>query len=329
MGGIAGMAMLLGPTSVSAQARAPSADTYAVPRTPWGDPDLQGMWVNNSATPLQRPHTFAGKATLTDEELADLKAKADEVVDGGDAFFGDDFVRAALAEGTAYRSFDTTTGNYNQFWIEERTFEDRTSLIVYPRDGRLPALTPEGRERSAARMRARASLPAGPEDLTLQARCLTYGVPNILAGYNSYSQILQSRDYVVLVQELIHDVRMIPLDGRPHLSGAITQWHGNSRGRWEGDTLVVDTTNFSAQSSFRGAGKNLHLTERFTRVDADTVAYTFTVDDPTTFTEAWTAMIPWKSSADPMFEYACHEGNTAVAGILLGARAAEKNPEAK
>ncbi len=167
-------------------------------------------------------------------------------------------------------------------------------------------------------------MPAGPEDLTLAARCITYGMPNILAGYNSYWQILQAPGYVVIFQELIHDARIIPLDGRPHLPRQMRQWHGDPRGHWEGDTLVIDSTNFSPNSHFRGTAENLHLIERFTRIDKETVAYEFTVDDPTTYTKTWTAMIPLKSSADDIFEYACHEGNISMEGMLRGARAQEQ-----
>ena len=149
-------------------------------------------------------------------------------------------------------------------------------------------------------------------------------MPNILAGYNSYWQILQAPGYVVIFQELIHDARIIPLDGRPHLPQRMRQWHGDPRGRWEGDTLVIDSTNFSSNSHFRGTAENLHLIERFTRIDGETIAYEFTVDDPTTYTKTWTAMIPLKSSPDAIFEYACHEGNISMEGMLRGARAQEQ-----
>ncbi|HEX9725500.1 MAG TPA: hypothetical protein VGC53_14570 [Vicinamibacteria bacterium] len=296
------------------------------PRTPWGDPDLQGMWVNNSATPLERPDAFQGKETLTDEELQELKRQAAEVLDGGDAFFADDFVTAAVEEGTAFRSFDQKTGNYNQFWIVEREFDNRTSLIVDPPDGRIPPLTPEGRKRRAKEARGFLGIdPAGPEDLSNQVRCITYPVPNVLAGYNSFFHILQTPQYVVIFQELIHDARIIPMDGRPHLPENIRQWHGDPRGRWDGDTLVVESTNFSPKSNFRGSAENLHLVERFTRIDAEMIVYEITIDDPTTFARAWTIQIPLKSSPDPIFEYACHEGNVAMEGILKGARAEERN----
>ena len=296
------------------------------PRTPWGDPDLQGMWVNNSATPLERPDAFQGKETLTDEELQELKRQAAEVLDGGDAFFADDFVTAAVEEGTAFRSFDQKTGNYNQFWIVEREFDNRTSLIVDPPEGRIPPLTPEGRKRRAKETRGFLGIDAaGPEDLSNQVRCITYPVPNVLAGYNSFFHILQTPQYVVIFQELIHDARIIPMDGRPHLPQNIRQWHGDPRGRWDGDTLVVESTNFSPKSNFRGSAENLHLVERFTRIDAETIVYEITIDDPTTFAREWTIQIPLRSSPDPIFEYACHEGNVAMEGILKGARAVERN----
>jgi hypothetical protein len=297
---------------------------YETPRTPWGDPDLQGMWVNNTATPLERPDVFQGKETLTEEELQDLKKKAAEVLDGGDAFFADDFVTAAVEKGSEYRSFDQKTGNYNQFWIVEREFDNRTSLIVEPRDGRIPALTPDGQARVAKEAKGFLGIdPEGPEDLADQVRCITYGVPNILAGYNSLFQILQTPEFVVIFQELIHDARIIPMDGRPHLPAGIRQWHGDPRGRFEGDTLVVESTNFSPKSNFQGSAENLHLVERFTRVDAETISYEIRIEDPKTFASPWTIRIPLKSSPDPIFEYACHEGNVAMEGILKGARAKE------
>jgi hypothetical protein len=286
------------------------------------------MWVNNSATPLERPDAFQGKETLTDEELQELKKKAAEVLDGGDAFFADDFVTAAVEEGVDFRSFDQKTGNYNQFWIVDREFDNRTSLIVDPPGGKVPALTPEGRKRLEKATRGFLGIdPAGPEDLSDQVRCITYGVPNILAGYNSFFQILQTPESVVIFQELIHDARIVPMDGRPHLPENVRQWHGDPRGRWDGDTLIVESTNFSPKSNYQGSAENLHLVERFTRVDAETIVYQITADDPETFARAWTIQIPLKSSPDPIFEYACHEGNLAMEGILKGARAEERKQQ--
>lgn len=271
---------------------------------------------------------YGDKATLTDEELAELREKTAEVLDGGDAFFADDLVAAAVEDGTEFRSFDQTTGNYNQFWIVERELDHRTSLIVDPPNGRIPPLTPDGRARQMKATRGFLGIePDGPEDMSNSVRCITWGVPNVLAGYNSYFHVLQTPDHVVIFPELIHDARIIPLDGRPHLDDSIRQWNGDPRGRWEGDTLVVETTNFSPKSNFRGAADNLYLIERFTRVDEDTIAYEITLEDPETFTAPWTAVIPWKRTTDAIFEYACHEGNLAMEGILKGARADENAAE--
>jgi len=185
-------------------------------------------------------------------------------------------------------------------------------------------MTPGGQARRTKAVRGFLGIePDGPENLSNQVRCITYGIPNILAGYNSYFHVMQTPDHVVIFQELINDARIIPLDERPHLDENIRQWHGDPRGRWEGDTLVVDSTNFSPKSHFRGSAENLHLVERFTRVDADTIAYEITVEDPETFATPWTVMIPWKRTDDAIFEYACHEGNLGLEGVLKGARADE------
>jgi hypothetical protein len=171
--------------------------------------------------------------------------------------------------------------------------------------------------------------PAGPEDLPLSVRCLSYGVPRISAGYNSYFEILQSKNYVAITQEMIHDVRVVPLDGRPHLDKNVRLWNGDSRGRWDGETLVVDTTNYSAPGAIRGATENLHLTERFTRVSPEVIEYAITFEDPATWTKPWTAMIRLKSTPEKIYEYACHEGNHSIVGILAGARQQEKSATAK
>jgi hypothetical protein len=214
----------------------------------------------------------------------------------------------------------------------EREFDNRTSLIVDPLDGKIPTLTPEARQRQAS-ADARQRLPAGPEDLSNPLRCITFGVPrlggNFGAGPYSYYQILQGPGYVVVAMEIIHEARIIPLDGRPHLSRSIRQWNGDSRGRWEGKTLVVDTTNFSPNSYYMGSAENLHLIERFTRVAPDTINYEITLDDPTTWVRPWTAMIRLKQTHDKIYEFACHEGNQSVmVGMLAGARAEEKAAEA-
>ena len=296
---------------------------YAVPRTSDGHPDLQGMWGNNSITPLERPDTLADRDTLTEEELAQVEDTANRLfsLDAGDAAFGDQFFNVALTDPDAFTSSDGGTGNYNQFWLVERDFNNRTSLIVDPPSGKLPPTTSAARMAAASAAAGRGRPAAWTVDRGLSERCITFGLPNLLAGYNSYYHILQTADHVVLEQELIHTTRIIPLDGRPHVAEDIRQWHGDSRGYWDGDSLVVETRNFSPDSDFRGSREHLHLVERFTRVGPDEMHYQFTVNDPTTWTEPWTALIPWKLTDDAIFEYACHEGNIGMEGILSGARA--------
>jgi hypothetical protein len=276
---------------------------------------------------MERPKQWAGKQFLTDEELAELKKLTAEVVqDDLDAVFGDDLVLAALDHKKNPVSYDPTTGNYNHFWLVERDVEDRrTSLIVDPPDGRLPPLTSAARERqAAAAARRKLQHIDGPEDLSLGERCVNFGVPKVGAGYNNYYRIIQTKDVVVMLSEMAHDARIIPLDGRPHLSETVRQWNGDPRGHWEGDTLVVESTNFSPKSEFRGSHENLRLIERFTRVGPKTLNYEFTITDPTTWTKPWTAMIPLKATDEGVFEYACHEGNYSMLDTLRGARAKEK-----
>ena len=319
--------------AVAAQAPRTAGTTAAPkawtpPRTPDGQPSLEGVWANNSVTPLERPKQLEGRQVLTDQELAALRAKADELFSGdGDAAFGDTIFETVLANAEKFVSRDGRTGDYNQFWLVDREWDNRTSVIVDPPDGRLPPSTPQGEAKQAAVQAARQRPAAGPEDRSLSERCITFGVPRIGAAYNSYYQFVQTPHYVAIYQETIHDARIIPLDARPHVEQNIRQWHGDSRGRWEGNTLVVDTTNFSPKSNFRGAAENLHVIERFTRVGPDTIRYEITFDDPTTWTKPWTAMIPLKRSNDLIYEYACHEGNDGIVGILEGARADEKAAE--
>jgi len=297
---------------------------WTLPRTADGDPDLQGVWANNNATPLERPEKWAGKASLTDEELASLQVAALGAVGDGDALFGDQLVLAAI-EGIEATSYDPTTGNYNQFWIVERNFTDRTSLVVDPPDGRIPDLTPQARARRREAADYRRVHPADSyADRPLQERCVTYGVPTLGAGYNSYYQIFQSADYVVILNEMIHDARVIPMTGQPHLPEDVRQLHGDSRGYWEGDTLVIETTNYSASASFRGSSDALTMVERLTRVAPAVLDYEVTLKDSTTWTRPWTVLIPLTGSEEPMFEYACHEGNIGMEGILAGHRAEER-----
>jgi hypothetical protein len=292
------------------------AKTWTAPRTPDGQPDLQGNWTNATLTPLERPGDLAGKEVFTtEEEAAEFAKKAVErnTLDGRD-LPADVFVA------------------YNDLWYERGTkvvSTKQTSLIVDPPDGRIPPLTPQGQKRAAELAEMRKLHPAdGPEDRSLNERCIKWGTagPPMLPGpYNNNYQIVQTPDYVIIDVEMIHDARIIPVDGRPHLSQNVRSWLGDSRGHWEGDTLVVDTTNFRPDATYRNTvPETLHLVERFTRVGADAILYQFTVDDPSTFTRPWTAAVPMTKIEGPPFEYACHEGNYAMEGILGGARAQEK-----
>jgi hypothetical protein len=307
---------------------------WKVPRTADSHPDLHGVWANNNATPLERPKELADRSRLTDEEVTAMKAKAAELYNGkGDAAFGDTIfatVWASLKGGTtgphvkAENEFDGGTGDYSSEWIVAREWDNRTSLITNPADGRLPPITAAAQARRAAGAEALRMQPGGPEDRSLNERCISYGSPQLLAGYQSYYQIVQSPGAVMVETEMIHDARLISLDGRPHAPSAIRQWHGDSRGRWEGDTLVVDTTNYRALSFMASSTEQLHVTERFTRTGADVLEYEITIDDPGTWTKPWTLMIPLRRNDHPVLEYACHEGNIGLAGILAGARAEEK-----
>ncbi|MQA28554.1 MAG: hypothetical protein GEU82_01775 [Luteitalea sp.] len=282
-------------------------------RTPDGQPDLQGVWTFATVTPLERPKEFEGKEFLTEQEAAAFEQRAARDVDQ----------REESSLGTAA----DVGAAYNQFWWDRGTKvveTRRTSLIVDPADGKLPPMSAEGQQR-AERAGRRVNPPAGPEDRGLWERCITHSaIPRMSTGYNNNLQIFQGSGYVAIVYEMIHEVRIIPLDARPHVAKGIRQWLGDSRGRWEGDTLVVETTNFSDKTSFRGASENLRLVERFSRLDADTLDYQFTVDDASTWAKPWTASLPMPRVDNLMFEYACHEGNYGLVGQLSGARAEEK-----
>ena len=318
-------ALVLAVTLVAIPAAGQGATAWSPPRTVDGQPDLQGVWANNNVTPLERPEVLGERETLTDEEMAALQARAGELfsTESGDAAFGDSVFAAVLAEAETFTSRDSGTGNYNHFWLVERDWDNRTSLVVDPSNGRIPPRTEAGGARVADRADARRRHARGPEDRSLGERCISWGVPRLGAGYNSYSQIFQSRDHVVVYMEM-GGSRIIPLDGGPHISENIRQQHGNSRGHWEGDTLVVETTNYAPTSYFMGARDDLQLVERFTRVSEDVLQYEATITDPTTWAAPWTAMIPLRRSPDAVFEYACHEGNIGMAGIMAGARALEQ-----
>jgi len=308
-------------------AQAIAEKPWTMPRLPNGRPDLQGTWENNSATPLERPAELAGKPLLSEDELAALQARAAQTFGpDADAVFGDSLYLALLDEKRPRQTF--ATGTYSQNWVPNRYFERRTSLIEDPADGRLPPLTPQAAQNRAARAAAQSARARGASDLALTDRCITFGVPDLFAAYMSVYRIVQTPGDVVIQMEKIHDARVIPLDGRPHLSPAIHQYLGDARGRWDGDTLVVETTNFDASGNpmggyFRYADEHLRLTERFTRVSDDTLRYEFTVDDPTVWTRPWTAAIYWKKSSGEIYEYACHEGNYSLRGMLSALRAEE------
>jgi hypothetical protein len=286
------------------------------PRTPDGKPDLQGVWTNATVTPLERPAELGNQQFFTKEQAAQY-AKGVVANTNSDR-------RDGGAEADVGRA-------YNNFWRESGTKVVptlRTSLITDPPDGRIPALTPEAQRNVAAKAEARRLHPAdGPEDRSLQERCILWpaaGPPMMPVGYNNNYEIVQGKGYVAVIVEMIHDVRIIPTDGSPHLPANVRLWLGDPRGHWEGNTLVVDSTNFTDKTNFRGSGENLHLVERFTRTGPESLMYEFTVEDPASFVKPWTAQVPMTSTAGPVLEYACNEGNYAMQGILAGARTTEK-----
>jgi len=323
---------------------------WKVPRTPDGHPDLQGVWGNNSVTPMMRPPQWKNKEFLTDAEVKELQTiVARQAKEGGDAIFND-IIQLALAAKSSGKfdqtSYDPTTGNYNQFWMAEREWDNRTSLIIDPPDGQLPPMTAAGRERmartaTAAPVEGSENGPRGPadgpEDRPLSERCISYGVPRIRPAYNSYIQIVQSPETVGIVQEMIHDVRMVAMNNSPRPPQGVRQLNGVSRGRWEGDTLVVETTNYvnglqvggGAGPVLASSSPNVRLIERYTRVSPDFINWVITVDDPATWAKPWTFMIRLKRTDAQLYEYACHEGNVSMIGILAGARADEAKAAAK
>ena len=307
--------LLIFALSVAAQSRPATPKKWTNPRTADGQPDLQGIWSSATITPFERPPELAGKEYFTEQEAAEYEKKV-------------------LREGNRdRRSSDPNAdlkGAYNEFWFDRGTRvvpTRRTSIVVDPPDGRVPSLTPAGERAAAVRERIAQRPPEGPEDLPPIVRCLvwpTSGPPMLPTAYNNYYQILQGPGYVAILTEMIHDMRIITLDGRPHIPANIRQWLGDSRGRWEGNTLVVDTTNFTDKTNVSGSDENLHVIERFTRTAESTIMYEFTIDDPTAFTRVWKGEVPLMKASGPIYEYACHEGNYAMEGILKGARAQEK-----
>ena len=298
-----------------------AAKKWTTPRTPWGEPDLQGTYSNRTITPFERPANVGGREYFTAEEVAALEKRARE--QSGD-------------EGRSKGTRGDVERAYNDFWWDRGTkvTTPRTSLVIDPPDGRVPALTDEAKKRAADEPKRPAFRGTGANgrgtdtwlDSSTFERCITRGMPGAMSptAYNNNYRITQSPGYVAIQIEMLGGTRVIPTDGRSHVSKGIRNWMGDSVGRWEGDTLVVDTTNFTDKVLYRGAAENLHLIERFTRVGPGEIDYRVTIEDPTTFTRPWTVAIPFVNTGEDMFEYACHEGNYGMEGILSGAREEER-----
>jgi hypothetical protein len=301
-----------GESSPKAAAAKTTAKRGTPKHTQWGDPDLQGVWDYRTITPLERPQNMGDRQFLTDAEAAQLEARAAKRLD--------EPPDASVPANTIHAPYWTDPGR--------RVLDDkRNSLIIDPPDGRLPALSAEGQFRLATRGRGgtggrEGGKADGPEDRSTLERCITQGLPtsNLPTLYNNNIAIYQTPGYVALVHEMVHETRIVPLDGRPALSPSIRQWEGSSRGRWDGDTLVVETTNFSDKTSYRGSGPAMHITERYTRLGDKTVGVEITVEDPGTWARPWTAALTMRPSEGPIFEYACHEANIGLKDILEVAR---------
>ena len=302
---------------VAVAALAPPATAQDGPRTAWGAPDVQGVWDFRTITPLQRPERYGDREFLTQEEAATLEQGA---VDR------DEELLLAAARKTEAGG---NVGAYNNFWMDRgtRTIETRrTSLIVDPPNGRMPEMSEAGQARAAERREYRAEHPADSWlDRSTFDRCIlgfNTGPPMTPGGYNQNMQVFQTENAVVILNEMVHDSRIVPIDDAPRTG--IESWTGESRGHWEGDTLVIETDNFTDKTRWRGSSENMTLVERLTRQDDDTLVYTFTVTDPDTWVQPWTAEIPMRRGDQPLYEYACHEGNYSMEGILSGARADER-----
>ncbi len=307
------------------QATVRTDKAWTPPRMPDGHPDLQGIWTNSTETPLERPDGLGAREFYSDAELTELMKK------------DQDRLARNKEEGRPTEPGTTADVHYDytQFGLDrgqaKLTWNRRTSLIVGER-GTLPAMLPEARKRNAdiaAKNRGRTD---GPEDLSLSSRCIVdaqESVPMLSSNYNNNLQIVQGDGVVAILNEMNHSVRVVAMDGRPHLPADVQQFRGDSIGHWDGDTLVVDSTNFTIRNPFHGSGDKLHVVERFTRVDPDTILYRFTVEDPETWDQPWTAETAWSKAAGPILEYACHEGNYSMRNSLLGARVAEQEAAKK
>ena len=290
---------------------------WTVPRLADGHPDFQGFWNNTTYTPLERPNGIDREYFTKEEVVEQMKRAASEE-----------------SEQTTPGTIADVHYDFTQFGLDKSqaplALNLRTSLIVDPADGRLPPMTEEGKRLNAARADARkraGAITDAAQNQSFMVRCILMdrnGPPMLAGAYNNNYQIVQGANTVMILVEMLHDPRIIPTDGRPPLPGSIRQLEGSSRGRWDGDTLVIETTNFTDQTGFQGASADMKLTERFTRTSDDTLLYRFTVDDPKTWTRPWTAEVPWKKAIGPIFEHACHEGNYSLANLLRGAREDEK-----
>jgi hypothetical protein len=303
--------------STAATTNGSSVTPYTAARTPDGQPDLQGFWTNTTYTPLERPKDVTKEFYTREEALALAKQAA-----------------AVESEQTEPGTIPDVHYDFTQFGLDRNqggmALSLRTSMIVDPRDGRIPPMTAEGQKRTAERAEARKRMGGATDAVQnqpLSVRCIIMdraGPPMLAGAYNNNYQIVQVPGYVMILVEMIHDVRIIPLDGRPHLPQNVRQWMGSYVGHWEGETLVVETTNFTDKTAFRGSSENMRLTERFTRVAEDVILYQFTIDDPATWARPWSAEVPMKKTIGPLFEHACHEGNYGLGNTLAGARAGEK-----
>jgi hypothetical protein len=324
--------MPLMPVSVAGQAPAAAkgkttaaAKAYTPPRTADGQPDLQGVWDFRNLIPLERPAKFATKEFLTEQEAAEFEKDALARLDMDRR--DDDPTRTPAVVNGAPATADVARA-YNEFWWDfgkKFVGSKRSSLIIDPPDGKIPPLTPGAKKKADESAERRARPAWGPEDRGVGERCImgfNAGPPMLPSAYNNNVQLFQTPGYVAILTEMVHNARIIPLDGRAALS--VPQWSGGSRGHWDGNTLVIETHGFSDTTSFPNSGPNMHLVEKFTRVDPDTLLYEFTVSDPTTWTKPFTAQVPMRKSNQSLYEYACHEGNYGMFGILSSARAVEK-----
>ncbi|MBM89322.1 MAG: hypothetical protein CMQ41_13190 [Gammaproteobacteria bacterium] len=292
-------------------------------RTIDDQPDLQGVWGNNTITPVERPDRFGNRQFLTNEEQTLLQRRISEITqEDGDALFGDGVFEAAFSGETV--SYDPSTGNYDQSWLVERSVHNRTSQIIEPLNGKFPPRAEDSSGITFNQPQRGNTAPSSWTDLTVDDRCISYGAPYLNSGYNSYWQIVQSRDHIIIVQEMMHDVRIFPLSDKPQLDEKIQLWHGDSRAFFDGDTLVVETSNFSNKSSF-GHNRSKKNIERFTRLNENQLLYQITIDQPDTYSTAFTREFIMDYTPEPIYEYACHEGNYSMTNMLRGARVQEEN----